>query len=361
MKVRIELVRDWERTGVITFAQAQKLARVTNTPFGYLFLPEPPHETLEELGLADFRTLGDVILQPPSPDLIETVQQMQHRQAWMREDLIESGAEQLKFVGSATLQEAPETIAQQMRVILGLPDAWAGMVHTWGDALRQLRQAIEDAGILIFINGIVGNNTHRPLSVQEFRGFALCDPYAPVIFVNGVDGQAAQMFTLVHETAHLWLGVDGVSNLDILEPSPMPVERFCNAVAAEFLVPAQQLARIWPNALDSGDAFAFTSRHFKVSPIVAARRAKDLKHITNADYAAFYRRYEDNERHSKKHRGSGGHFWNTQNVRVGRRFGSAVARAAKEGRLLYRDAYRLTGLRGQTFEAFAQSVGVRLR
>jgi hypothetical protein len=42
----------------------------------------------------------------------------------------------------------------------------------------------------------------------------------------------------------------------------------------------------------------------------------------------------------------------TQALRVGERFGRTVVRAVKEGRLLYREAYRLTGLYGETFEKF---------
>ena len=168
------------------------------------------------------------------------------------------------------------------------------------------------------------------------------------------------MFTMAHEVAHLWLGRGGVSNLEMLQPTSVPEERHCNLAAAEFLVPAAELARCWDRAQASGDTYQYLARQFKVSPIVAARRASDLGLIIRSDYVAFYRDYEADERRAAKGP-SGGHFWNTQNVRLGERFGAAVARATKEGRLLYRDAYRLTGLRGDTFDKFARSVGVRLR
>jgi Zn-dependent peptidase ImmA (M78 family) len=348
----------WEQTGELRFRQAETLAKVTHTPFGFLFLPQPPDEPL---GIPDFRTVRDGPVSRPSPDLIDTVRQMQCRQAWMREFLIEEGAEPLGFVGSARADDSPEETAAQMRETLGLRDGWAQLSGTWSDALRQFRQRIEAAGILTVVNGIVGNNTHRKLSVQEFRGLALSDPYAPLIFVNGADGKAAQMFTMAHEAAHLWLGRDGVANLDMLEPSQAPDERRCNAAAAEFLVPAAELSACWSQAETSDDTFQYLARRFKVSPIVAARRAADLGLISRPAYRALYHDYDADERRSRAAKDDGGSFWNSQIVRIGERFGTAVARATKEGRLLYRDAYRLTGLRGDTVTKFAESLGVRLR
>jgi Zn-dependent peptidase ImmA (M78 family) len=358
IKTRLDRVVAWERTGALRFTQAETLAKVTHTPFGFLFLPTPPDEPL---GIPDFRTVADGPVARPSPELIDTLREMQRRQAWMREWLIEDGAQPLPFVGSTRIEDLPEQTAAQMREALGLRDGWARLSRTWSEALRQFRQRIEAAGILIVINGIVGNNTHRKLSVREFRGFALSDAYAPLIFVNGADGKAAQMFTMAHELAHLWLGRDGVANLEMLEPSAAPDERHCNAAAAEFLVPAADLIACWSEARTSDDPYQFLARRFKVSPIVAARRASDLRLIARSEYLAVYRAYETDERRRQAAKDDGGSFWNSQTVRIGERFGAAVARAAKEGRLLYRDAYRLTGLRGDTFAKFAESLGVRLR
>ena len=347
LKVATDRVETWERTGQLRYRQAERLAKVTRTPFGFLFLPAPPEEPL---GIPDFRTVTDAPLAQPSPELIDTVQQMQRRQAWMRDYLVEEGAPALPFVGSTTLDDPPERTAAGMREVLALGDGWAALAPTWSEALRRFRQRLEAAGILVFINGIVGNNTHRPLSVQEFRGFALSDAYAPLIFINGADAKAAQLFTLAHEAAHLWLGAGGVSNLVLLEPAPDPLERLCNAAAAELLVPAELLRSVWPQAQGSAEPYQFLARHFKVSPIVAARRAQDLSLISRPELLQFYQAYEADERRNKAREAGGGDFWNTQNVRLGGRFGAAVARATKEGRLLYRDAYRLTGLRGATFE-----------
>jgi len=359
--VRPERVAEWEQNGALTIHQAEKLARTTHTPYGYLYLDEPPEE---QLPVPDFRTLGDRSVKRLSPDLIETVQLMQQRQAWMRDWLIEDGAEPLSFVGSFTLHGEVKDVAGDMRAVLGIEDDWARHQRTWQDALRHLRQRIEDTGILITINGVVGNNTHRKLNPDEFRGFVFCDEYAPLIFINGADFTAAQMFTMAHELAHVWIGQGGVSNLDALEPAPVDVERFCNKVAAEFLVPSEAVQSAWDKVRESDNSFQLLARRFKVSTIVAARRVLDLKLISKQVFFDFYHAYEEDEQRMqalKKERGKGGgDFWNTQNVRIGHRFGTSVVRAVLEGRIPYTEAYWLTGLRGKPFDSFANQIGYRV-
>jgi Zn-dependent peptidase ImmA (M78 family) len=353
--IKPDRVSEWETSGKISFSQVEKLAHLTHTPLGFLYLPEPPDDRLP---IPDFRTIGDQTLLRPSPDLLDTVQAMQRRQGWMRDELIEDGARPLGFVGSATLDSKPIEVAEAMRTALRLARNWAEAERTWTDALRHLRDRIEEAGVLVVFNGVVGNNTHRKLNPDEFRGFALVDAYAPLVFINGADYKAAQMFTMVHELAHIWAGADGVSNFQDMQPSPNRTERFCNAVAAEFLVPARDLRSAWGQVPQGEAPFNFLARRFKVSSLVAARRALDISLIDRDGFFDFYNAYREDERRRRLHDGGGGDFWNNQNVRIGQRFGAAVVRAVKEGRLLFRDAYLLTGLKGKTFDHFVEAMGI---
>lgn len=334
-----------------TLKQLEALAKKTWTPLGYFFLPEPPQE---KLPIPDFRRVSDRPVGSASPNLIDTLHTMQRRQTWMRDYLVDSGHAPLSFIASANLREAPAAVAQKIRQVTGTGDGWASHHGTWSDALRHLREAIEEAGILVVINGVVGNDTHRKLDTEEFRGFVLMDNYAPLIFVNGSDAKSAQMFTLAHELAHLWVGESALFNLSNLEPSEFAVEQFCNKVAAEFLVPAREFEAYWTRAIQDAEPFQAIARHFKVSPIVAARRAQDLGLIQQAEFLTFFRSYQEDERRKAARVSSGGNFYQTQNVRLGKRFARAVALAAKEGRLLYRDAYRLTDLHGATFDKYVK-------
>lgn len=180
------------------------------TPLGYFFLDAPPDESLP---IPDFRTVGDVPIGRPSPNLIETIQTMQRRQAWMREFVIDDGQEPLPWIGSA--KNVRNVVSLSARI---LNVDWAESHSTWEDALRTLRNSAERVGILVASSSFVGLNTHRSLDPQEFRGFVLCDQYAPLIFVNGADSKSARMFTLAHELAHLWVGRGGLFNLIQMMP-----------------------------------------------------------------------------------------------------------------------------------------------
>lgn len=335
-----------------TLKQLEIFASRTFTPLGYLFLKSPP---AEKLAIPDCRTVGDTPINRPSPNLLETLQTMQRRQQWMRDFLIDQGQEPLPFVASVKRPGAVTALSDRIRSTLNLSKTWARAHSTWADALDALRKSAEAAGVLVVINGVVGNNTHRKLNPQEFRGFVLSDSYAPLIFINNSDAKSAQMFTFAHELAHLWMGRGGLFNLINMMPANDETERFCNRVAAEFLIPAVDLKNHWAEASGTSHPFQTIARHFKVSPLVAARRALDLRLISKDAFFVFYNQYRDAERdHPKKK--SGGNFYSNQNMRIGKRFAYAVFRAAREGRLLYRDAYQLTGLRGKTFDRYSKSI-----
>lgn len=336
-----------------TLKQLEKLAKITSTPLGYFLLQNPPDDTLP---IPHYRTINDSDITGPSPDLLETVQTLTRRQDWIHESLIEQGAEPLPFVGSANKSSNPKKVAKEIRVALGLEDGWAGNCRTWEEAFRMLIDKVEGLRIFVVVNGIVGNNTHRKLNVNEFRGFVLVDNYAPFIFINGADGKAAQMFTLAHELAHIWYGVSAAFDLQSLQPSKNDIEMICNLVAAEFLVPEAELREYWVYVKSHEDRFQQTSRKFKVSEIVVARRALDLNLISKDEFMEFYQNRFLSQLQTNQ-TSSGGNFYYTQAFRISKRFAEAVIRSTIEGKLMYRDAYQLTGLRGETFTKFAQRLG----
>ncbi len=316
-----------------TFKQAQKLANAVHVPFGYFFLPGPP---VEELAIPDLRTIGGRAPRSPSPDLIETVRSVVAKQEWFKDFLIENSAEELNFIGSFDFREVePQVVVRDICSVLEIensPDLRKGDNDTY---LTRLVNACEDKRILVMRSGIVGTNTRRKLDVSEFRGFAIADSLAPVIFINSADANSARLFTLVHELAHLWIGSSGISSV---EPEDQREEAFCNQVAGEFLVPRAEFLNRWDNGSDYLSNFAILSSEFHVSRLVIARRALQLDLVSKETYQNFYR--SEVEDFKKQDRG-GGDFYRNSKARNSALFSRAVIREALRNKMLLRDAGRL--------------------
>lgn len=356
-----EKVSQWEHDGVISYKRAEKLANKTNTPFGYLFLPEPPKERLP---VADFRTVGSVGEESaPSPELLDLLFDAMRKQSWYRDYLIELDQPRLEFVGAARIEEDPVDLAGRIRDAFHLGLELRTEARDWETALTLFFEALEEQGVLILRSGVAGGNPHRKLEIGEFRGFALSDPYAPLIFINSRDSRAAQLFTVAHELVHLWLGLSGVSNPAPVEKPTKRVELFCNAVAAELLVPASELRRLYVEFGEAEDAVARLVRHFKVSSLVILRRMFDQRIIEWETYRRLYREEERkfHARKAKRKEAGGGNYYATQQVRVGRRFARALIGSALEGRTPYREAYNLLGVKKtKTFQELARKLNFQV-
>lgn len=347
-------IRQWlAGESLPTLRQLEALAKRTLTPLGALFLDEPPEDRLP---IPHFRTLDDSGPVRPSAELVATIRAMQRRQDWLRDYLIHQGEAPLPFVGTADPGEPAAVVAERMRSALAMEADWASEQPDWESALRALRRTIEDAGIIVVVNGIVANNTSRKLSVDEFRGFVLVDDYAPLAFVNGGDARAAQMFTLAHELAHVFMGSSAAFDLRQMQPAGNPIEQACNGAAAEFLVPQTRLREMWSGVQRDGGRLRTLARRFRVSEIVIARRALDCGLLSWGDFMAFYSEYVERERHARSRRSGGGDFYTNQDQRVGRRFASAVARAVEREDLLYSEAYQLTDLYGRVFDKYVSRI-----
>lgn len=338
-------IQDWvDQKKKPTVKQLEAFSKKVHLPFGYLFLPEPPKENLP---IPFFRT-NNTTQTNVTVNVYDTILLMQQRQDWLKEYLKENEFQPLPFVGKFRKSQNQEEIVADMRKTLGLGNEWANSFSTWQDALEHLSQKIEEIGIVIVFNGVVENNTSRPIAVDECRGFVLVDPMAPFMFINNSDGKAAQLFTMIHELAHIWTGHSAGFDFSQLLPANDPIELLCDKVAAEFLVPKESFIRVWKIKQN----MASTARYFKVSEIVIARRALDLGYLTKTAFFSFYNEYSNREFLKKENHGDGGNFYATAKKRIGLSFAAHVNQAVRSGKLLYRDAYKLTSLSGDTYQTF---------
>lgn len=337
-----------------TLKQLEDFAKTVHVPIGYLFLREPPDEPLP---IPDFRTRADRAPARPSPDLLDTVYLCQQRQDWFRDFARAQGEEPLSFVGSLGLQDDVVGAAAEMRAALGFDLDARRQMPTWTEALRRFIEQADALGVLVMLSGVVGSHNRRKLDPDEFRGFALADPLAPLVFVNGADTKAAQMFTLAHELAHIWLGQSALSDARAAEAPPRAVERWCNQVAAELLVPIAAFREAHDRRADLRAELDRLARRFKVSTLVILRRMHDAGTLRGE---AYWRAYEaEVGRLRALPGGNGGNFYLTQAVRLSRRFARALVVSTLEGQTLYRDAFRMLGIaREATFRELGHRLGV---
>lgn len=323
--------------GTLTYAQVLKFAKLAGVPLGYLFLDEPPEA--RKAPLADFRTLPEA--HPLSKDFFDVYDDIDFKYSWLRERLVALGVDPLPIVGKYSKKKpAVSELAAEIREYIGFSTADLRTVPNPDQHFGLLAEKCERAGIFIFKNGVVGNSNRRSLSVSEFRGFVIADPYCPVIFVNGADAPAAWVFTLAHELAHIWLGDSSIS--DVGAGTEHKVEKYCNAVAGEMLVPTAEFKKAWAenDNLTNDGRLESVRKHFKVSKTVAARRAFDLGLISRQQYLEVYQLARQAAKAKAQEQG-GGDFYKTLAVRNSKTFSLEVANLAVSGEITLGQAGRL--------------------
>jgi len=341
-----------------SFKQAQRLASVLQVPFGILYLPEVP---AEEIPVVEFRRLPN-ISKKISRDVLDLLIDIEFKRDWYRDYRLEEGFEPLDFVGKFDVEAPSSLVASDIRRELSRSSNSLFTTKKLPDRfLDELLKSAERIGIWVMRSGVVGNNTHRTIPVDQLRGFAIADRIVPLIFLNGRDSKAAQIFTFAHELAHIWIGKSSVDTGDLSRVVPegdARVERQCNQIAADILVPSDEFARLWSASLSLDEQVSRISEAFSVSRVVVARRALEQGYVTEDDYREFYRKEAARWAALSEKAASGGSYYSTIPVRNGRTFTKAVAREAAVGRLLYREAGQLLGVQpSKVREIYERSIG----
>lgn len=335
----------------IAFGKAKQFANITDIPFGFLFLNEVPKE--DKLALPDLRTIDSEELSEPSQTLKGIIRLNQERVEWYRAYLSELGVEENAYVGSLSkvnINEMVSFLNEKLNV---------NKTKDAQDYYRKLVKSIEALGIMVIQDSNLGHYT-KPLNIEEFRGFAIADDVAPLIFINTADSLNAQLFTLIHELAHILKGESGVSDNSV--SSVDPTEQFCNAVAGEFLVPKEEFAKQW-NSLDENSldiAFETLAKSFHVSRHVIARRAFTLSYINKKQYENYIHKIREEYLASRKKSDSGPSYYVVKNSKLSSQLSQAVISQSFSGKMLYRDAGYILGMNPSKLEVFAKKVGIQL-
>jgi Zn-dependent peptidase ImmA (M78 family) len=335
-----------------TLKQLEEFAKFVRIPVGYLFLDNPPKE---ELPLPDMRTIRKT--SKPSPNLLDTIRIYEDRQEWYKDFAMRDNAEELSFVGKFKVTDSPSVAADFLRNLLEIDR----LPNDYKEAKKCLRNRIQSLGVLVMLSGIVGNNTHRTLNVEEFRGFSISDNIAPLIFVNTKDAPRAQIFTLLHEFSHILLGESAISDTKF-EAKDQPLqEKWCNLVAGQALIPDNALAGFDIKSLDE-KLLNGMSKEYCVSTQVVLFRLYECGYLSEAEFFEKLKREKERSfalAENKSPSGGGGDFYNNLMHTLGASFVEAVVIAAKNEWTTYRDAYNLLGAKNnKVFDNLAERAGM---
>ncbi len=335
VSVPVDKLKSWEDgTELPTIRQAQTLAQAYKRPFALLFLPDVPRDFQP---LQDFRKSGAKELTTSSIFIIREIQQ---KQAWISEVYAENQEEKLPFIGRFSIYDRPQAVAQDMLGTLGIQAA----NYKSQNPIREWIDAAEKNGIFVSRTSFI--HSRLKLDSDELQGFAIADAHAPFVFVNSDDWNAPQLFTLVHELAHLWIAETGISNE--LEPELThkgkfhPVELFCNEVAAHALMPEEMVSGFGATAFQSSKEIFRLAKQFGVSAFALLVRAfnlrliglstyQELKKQAEVDFQEFLRKEEAKRIRQKEAKKNSPLYYPTTIGRNGRLFIQVVLDAYRGG------------------------------
>lgn len=342
-----------------TFNQIENLSKKTNIPLGYFFLQTPP---AEQIDLLEYRTVDNIQFANPSRNLIDLIREMETVQDWMQNYRQDMGFDMLSVVGCMSRVKKVNDIVGKIRKDLEIQYTWYENCADIRESFAYIRKRLEACGVVVMMSGIVGKNPHRALDVDEFRAFAMVNKWAPLIFINAADSNGARLFSLLHETAHIWLGEDDLYNdrqnkIDGVSE----IETICNAVAGELIVPTDIFLNKWDIADQGEDIHATIAelvKSFRCSEVVLARKALDYGKINQNIYYKVVNAAINHYNQMKQNKeSSGGNYYNTMGSRLDGCFVRALCESIQMGRTSYTEAFRLTNTTRKTFSDVVQLFG----
>lgn len=307
VSVTVAKLKEWENgDSQPTIKQAEALAKAYRRPFALLFLPEVPRDFQP---LQDFRKKDS---KPLSTGSIFIIREIQQKQAWIKDVYEDSKEGRLAFVGRFSLKSNPSIVASDILATLEIDPS----NYKKDNAMAEWIEKAESKGIFISRTSFV--HSRLTLDSDELQGFSIADEYAPFVFVNTDDWDAPQLFTLVHELAHIWIAASGISNeiqLEVKHKDKLhPVELFCNEVAANALMPIELMKAFSKSTFESShnlfkasrelgvSSFAFLYRAFNLN-IVSSDLYRKLKKEADIDFKNFLLKEEEKKIRQKLHKG----------------------------------------------------------
>lgn len=335
-----------------TYPQLEKLAyQIYKRPLALFFLPAPPDESLPQ---REFRTLPDTDLATLSRDTYLHIRRAHAYQLALGELFDSRNPAERCIWKSVVLSPSQDIVSQAARIreFLGISLDEQILWKSDERALKSWRKVIENAGVFIF---------KAAFKQKDISGFCLRDEHLPVVYLNNSTSKTRQTFSLLHELAHVLLGVNGLSKFDTgyidrLPQAEKKQEQFCNAVAAEVLIPGADFAeqaRFFPEQIEeaSEELFAELANRYGVSREAVLRRFLDQGHVSKVFYekkAQFWA--------AQKKEGSGGNWYLNQGAYLSDRFAREVISRHYRHQITLEQAADFLGIKPRNFAGFEEQI-----
>lgn len=353
LKRPVEEVEAWEADGPYpSYPQLEKLAyQIYKRPLAVFFLPAPPEEISP---VREFRTLPTDDLQTLAADTHLHIRRAHAFQLALRELFGDRNPSEhciwqaLPISRTRSVEDQAAAVRNFLGITLDEQIRWKNDEY----ALKKWRKAIEDKGVFIF---------KESFEQKDISGFCLVDSQFPVIYLNNSTTKTRQTFSLLHELAHLLLSVNGLSKFDQRYVDRLPdqekqIERFCNAIAAEILIPSpdfQMQAKQLPADIERAteQQFSELAVRYGVSREAVLRRFLDQDRVT----ATFYEQKAKAWAAQQK-TGGKGNWYASQNVYLSDRFAREVVSRHYKNQLSVEQAADMLGIKPKNFAGLEQRI-----
>lgn len=337
----------------LTLKQAEKLAKVLRYPFVFLLLDSPVTD-IDKLPIADFRSIEGKEINP-NINLKEQIEYCQNQQDWFSDYVNTCDLDVFKYNGKFSLHDDPQKVGLKLKEFLKITYKLSKNAN---DYLKRLKIILENNGILVSSSKVLKNTQNR-LSLSDFRGFALYDDNAPLIFINGNDSTSAQIFTLCHELGHIVLGQSGVS--DVVKNNSKKIEKWCNEFAANILMPKNDVIDTFDQYINISQFLQDATKLFHLSTNALLLRIYNLnlidKDTFDKEWAKAKALYKDYLKSLQESNGkSSGYYYKTVNSRLSHRLLQSLISSTSVGKTTFRDAACLLGLKSvSTFDKLVKN------
>jgi Zn-dependent peptidase ImmA (M78 family) len=335
-----------------------KMAKLYRRPLLTFYMSSPPRKG--DRG-QDFRTLPSDRLVTEDALLDALIRDVQARQSLIRsvmED--EETVEPLPFVGSVRMDDGISAALSSLREITQIDLTAFREQPTPEDAFAFLRSKVEAAGVFVLLIGNLGSH-HTKISLETFRGFAIADNIAPFIIINDQDSRTAWSFTLLHELTHICLGQTGISGARVEEE----IEKFCNDVAGEFLLPNEETLTIGnaTNLEEIGNTVSDFARTRNLSSSMVAYKlfrngsiSKDTWFRLNETFKRWWFEGQSTKKSAAKKKKGGPNYYVVKSHRVGNLLISHVKRMMAGGILTTTKAGKILGVKAKNVGALVDTL-----